>query len=356
MTDVRYRPGQTNDILRHALLTAWNWRCYWCAEPVEHRSAEIDHIVPKDSSKILLAEVKKQFDLPDNYDVHAPYNLAPICGRCNKEKSNHNLTHLPRIATLLRASSGHAPKIEHAVHVLKSRRGLASALMKVAAADLSDKKTREAFEVGAPAIVQRLAGLDAGKADFLLSRTVEIEDGDRCHQVELTLNARGRTSITVFEEVAGGDLETVLQEPVSELVEIVDSAATVEFEAADAMYGADVEPLAAHFELIVDKVEFIQMPSPMRLEFTLHGMLTADGSTTIARDSVHGDGIEYIQGDATVTGRFKIVLSWRFDESIGCIDVDEVVLESREINVSNAGSHAQYDRDLFGVDPESGNW
>ena len=87
--DVRYRPGGDNGILRHVLFEEWQSRCYWCDKPVLFATVEIDHILPHTATAEHLADLIRQHDLPADFDLHAPANLATICGTCNREKSNN---------------------------------------------------------------------------------------------------------------------------------------------------------------------------------------------------------------------------------------------------------------------------
>lgn len=352
MTEVRYQ-GQSDDVLRHVLVTVWNDQCYWCHRLFWDEPAQIDHIVPQDCSEDTLATMKHKYGLAGDFDVHLPYNLAPIHASCNGRKSNRDLTNLPVIGEVLDRAKKLAPEVQRRVRAFENRRGLSAALLKAAEVDLSDEKTREAFKAGAPAIVQRLISLGADMADFFVSRKMTIEIDDQRHRLELTLNERGRALVTVFEEVADGDLEIALRAPIAEFAEQIGSLATSAMERADAMRGADVEPLVATGEFVVDHIELRRAP-PMLLEFTLTGAFFADGSTTIARDREDGDGVEYIQGDATVTGRFTVVLSWGADDPPGQFTVDDATLVDEYTDVSNQVNQDHFHDVLYGTDPAPG--
>lgn len=58
---------------------------------------QIDHIVPRSLSKEQIAELLARLGIEDEFDVDDPYNLAPICARCNGPagKSGRDLLHLP---------------------------------------------------------------------------------------------------------------------------------------------------------------------------------------------------------------------------------------------------------------------
>jgi hypothetical protein len=77
-------------------------------------------------------------------------------------------------------------------------------------ADLADPEIRAAFEVGAPAVVQRLSELGEGKADYVTHREVTVEGRDEGHSLSVSMNEQGRAAVGVLEHIAGGVLDEVL--------------------------------------------------------------------------------------------------------------------------------------------------
>jgi 5-methylcytosine-specific restriction endonuclease McrA len=105
VSDVGYQPDKPADnrILRLALLQAWGYACYWCRRPRDFADVEIDHIIPKKTDQdlvddVLLRQCLTPKDQAVEFHVH---NLAPICGKCNKEKADALLAGARRFMTLL---------------------------------------------------------------------------------------------------------------------------------------------------------------------------------------------------------------------------------------------------------------
>ena len=96
--------------------------------------------------------LQRAFGMDASYDVNALYNLAPICGTCNREKSDADLTEYGVLLTTLRKAKKIAPKVARRVELFGTTSKLADALLHVAEADLSDKATRATFEREAPAV------------------------------------------------------------------------------------------------------------------------------------------------------------------------------------------------------------
>ena len=73
------------------------------------------------------------------------------------------------VLSALRKASTLAPRVTHQVVAFGNPSKLAGALLEAAVADLSNTGTRETFEQGAPAVVQRLAELGKAKPTFSCS-------------------------------------------------------------------------------------------------------------------------------------------------------------------------------------------
>jgi hypothetical protein len=103
--DVRYRVGGDNALLRLVIFQQWRERCYWCDEPKIYHDIQLDHIIAHTVSRNALDKLITQHGLPSDFDVHSAANLAPICGRCNREKSDGTFTGTLLSGKLEKASS-----------------------------------------------------------------------------------------------------------------------------------------------------------------------------------------------------------------------------------------------------------
>jgi hypothetical protein len=348
--EVRYQEHGDNRLLRHVLCLVWGQQCYWCRLFKDFLDLQIDHILPKTSGEGERLRLKQMCGLPDDYDVHAPYNLAPICGACNRMKSDDDLTENGLVLSTLRKASTLAPRVTRQVVAFGNPSKLAGALLEAAVADLSDASTRKTFEQGTPAVVQRLAELGEGKADFFVFRTEDVEVGDELQRIGLRLNERGRGAVVVLDSVAGGRLKEALNVPLTDLLNRVASAAKHEFERSESMGKPSVAAVSISWsEITIDRIEFESTP-PAQLEFEFAGNFEAAGFTMIARDNLLGGELECVQGDATVGGRFTFGLSWTPNDPAGQFEFDEVLLEDWQADLSvDGGSYRQWE-DFCGAD------
>ncbi|MFF0121260.1 hypothetical protein ACFYP0_18960 [Micromonospora arida] len=244
-----------------------------------------------------------------DFDIHDPANLAPICSSCNGPagKGGEDLSNKPVVLSNLRRAERLRPKVVKQVQTFGNSRKTAENLIKANETDLSDPRARRAFEDHAPAIVQKLALLGEEKADFLVLRTIDIEIHDRPLTMGLSLNARGRMALTVLEEVCGCPAARVLEEGTRNLVTHLDRAVQTELEAIEAPAGQSYSgPPENHYLTVeFDSVDFER--SDEWLVFTFTGSFEGSFSSSLVQDSSDGYGLDELQGDAEVSGKFEMV-------------------------------------------------
>lgn len=165
MAEVQYRENGKNQLLRHFLCLAWDQQCYWCRQLKNYLDVQIDHILPKTVIDNERFRLRQALRLPDNYDVHAPYNLALICAACNSTKGSTDFTETGLVLSALQKAQKLAPEIARRVAAFPKASKLAGALLQAAEADLTDASTRETFVNGAAAVVQRLGELEGSLTD-----------------------------------------------------------------------------------------------------------------------------------------------------------------------------------------------
>jgi 5-methylcytosine-specific restriction endonuclease McrA len=345
--EVRYRPNGDNAVLRHVLCEVWDLQCYWCREFRKYLELQIDHIVPQKDSEAERERLREAFKLDADYDVDAVANLAPICAPCNGRKSNADMTQFPVVLTCLKKARQHAPTVTKRFQAFTAPSDLGGALLTAVNADLDDPDVRAAFEVGAPAIVQRLAELGEGKADYFTHREVTVEARDEEHSFFVSLNEQGRAAVGVLEQVAGGALDEVLAEPVEDLFTQTEEAiANALREHDDGLGAPDVGSVSIDWPtLSIGSVRY-SATAPAKIEFEFEGAFEGLATGSVARDSADGDGLEDVQGDATFSTRFKFDVVWELgDDGEPSFFFDQVWLEDFDADtlVDGRSSHVWWD-------------
>jgi hypothetical protein len=331
MHEVRYRPDEDNSVLRHVLCEVWDLQCYWCREFKKYLELQIDHIVPSQGNDAEQERLREAFGLDSDYDVHAVANLAPICTPCDRRKSNADMTRSAVVLTYLEKARRHAPAVVQRFRALAAAGDLGGALLLAANADLADADVRAAFEVGAPAIVQRLAELGDGRADHLVHRDVVVEGRDERHSFSMSLDERGRAALAMLQDVAGGELEEALREPIIDLFHQVGKALAAVYRAEDDRVG-EVEVGSVEVDrptLVVQKMACTATP-PAQLLFEFEGAFDGLAAASVSRPGVEGSEPEDAQANATFSCRFQFDLSWEPSDPPGSFFFDRVWLEDLE--------------------------
>ncbi|WP_055717101.1 HNH endonuclease [Streptomyces torulosus] len=331
--DVRYRSGGDNSILKMVLLEQWQNRCYMCGRPKDFTDTQIDHLIPQSSSAAELRDSKKQYSLTSSFDLHGPENLAPICSKCNREKSNQTFKGAGVMLLALSKAAKLRPDVIAACKKFGSGTRLSNHLLRSIAADLTQTKAREAFETYAPAIVQKLALLDEDKADYVTYHEVIIDDmhPDDFHDVfipdvSLSLRTRGRTAMSILQDVCGCQLTDLLQPRVHDLVELLQSQVHHDFESITEPSRTNAGPAEIlHLQVTIETIDYHRY-EPV-LEFTFQGIFDAYLMAPLVQDTPNGDSIQDRQGEAAVTGTFSFTADWPISAQQGVLDISDCTIE-----------------------------
>jgi hypothetical protein len=374
-SNVRYKVKGDNLLLRSVLHKVWGYTCYWCNWVKDFNDIQIDHIIPRTAEGERLQQLKTQFGLPADFDIHDPRNLAPICPSCNgpRHKGGQDLSKVPVVLDKLRTAMALRSKVIEEVQTFANPSKTAEGLILANDADLSKPATRQAFETYAPAVVQKLALLDEAKADFVSFRTVEVQV-DENHdppdlKVGISLRARERRAAAILEDVCGGVIEDVIQEPVIDLFQQIHEKVQQEFESpkhnpkqidhpiepiatgspVDDFLWIDEEidhptepidvgpPVSDFIRINVNSLDFNRIHS-FFFEFTFSGEFEASLSASLAQYRSDGSELVELQGDAFVTGRYSFVATWNISKG-GQIETGDCSIESWDCGTSTSAWH-----------------
>jgi hypothetical protein len=309
---VRYRDGDSNTALRDALHRMWKSKCFSCTRPKDFTDIQIDHLIPKTTTAKRRATLLQTFQLPADFDLDRPANLAPICGSCNRKKANDTVTAAILILAMHLTQAGKLePAVIAAVNAAASSHQIGTWLRQVNKTDLDDTNVRNTFLVEAPAIVQKLALLDPDKADFVTTKSADLDLETLQVPVQLSLNSRGRTAITVLDEILGCPINDAVEPGVDALIPEIAEAARSAVEGTDDDTG---EPLNAgppecyQLSLSIDEIDFARDGTELTVVFA--GTFAGVFSGSVVRTGIDGDGLDELQGDSEVAGRFSFWASW----------------------------------------------
>lgn len=324
---VLYKDGNSpsNRLLRQALLKAWGDQCYLCSTPVTFVGAEIDHILPKTLGFEALEQVKHEWLTPAQaaaFDLNAAHNLAPICRKCNSDKSDTELSEVPAIAVWLDKAHKKQASVEGHVRAWRNASGAQGSLVKLLSADLSSAAARDCLLELGPALLDRLRAespsvLEAPsthnyRGEYSSYGWPETEprtfaDGPLVSSV--ILDEGSRRAKVVLEDVFGWDFDQSLDAALSATASAVRSKLADQIAGkvrAAGHEGPDLGSVEGFMQFAVVKVRFDARDRCFRVE----GHFEADGSAEVAISDYQNDsGTKWEQWDSDVTrGSFEVSL------------------------------------------------
>jgi hypothetical protein len=308
--EVGYVPGNAtnNAVLLAVLRPLWNYRCYWCNEPVSFRYMAVDHIIPRTVTAQRLTELKTRFGLPADFGVHRPGNLAPICTPCNTKKSSSDYGHLPALLDHLQHAAAVAPKVVKQVQRFAALNELGPALLKLLSADLDDAEIRTALRSWVPDLLHTAVSLDPDAIGDVVARRADLDLGLDNRPVTLAFAWRTIAAVDLLEEVVGTAADHALEPAVDQLVALMRQAAQ---DGVDGEFDPDgpicVGPAEADDTTVtLTAVTFARTAT--RLDLTFTGTLYSQFECTLTLTPTPPLGLkQYAVTEAT--GRFSLAVS-----------------------------------------------
>lgn len=124
-----------DNITRSALWTSYNNICFYCNRLIDWDDLHIDHIIPESLNfkPEALRQVIKEYELIDEFDLNALYNIVPAHGKCNQRKSDELFVKQTTLFYLALTNKAIA-KIESEILKLKKRRNKGQIISKLQSA------------------------------------------------------------------------------------------------------------------------------------------------------------------------------------------------------------------------------
>ncbi len=120
---------------RFAIYTTHGEKCWLCEKAVDLTDMEIDHVIPESlEGKPELADILKNFGLPEDFDLNSYLNLMPAHDGCNRKKGGHHFKATPVIQLALETCAKKEHRVEEALDAFLSERSLGIAVTRILAA------------------------------------------------------------------------------------------------------------------------------------------------------------------------------------------------------------------------------
>ncbi|MFD4184137.1 HNH endonuclease, partial [Rhodococcus sp. NPDC058514] len=297
-------------------------RCYLCKAPVTFVGTEIDHILPKTLPEIELESFKAKHLTPARagaFDLNVAHNLAPICRKCNSDKSDTNFAGVPALAMWLNKAHEKQPAVEKFVIDLRSASGVRQAMGKLLGADFTPVNSKKCLAELGPALMDRFrseapAVLEAPSTHDYRGQYRGSAGDEPCFAdgpllSSVILDERSRRAKVVLEDVFGWDFDRALDV-------VVDAAAPEIRNLLAEKIGSKLFK-AGHEDADVGSVDGFMSFVIVEMRFDVHdrsflvrGSFEADGSAEAAVIDYQNDsGTVWGQWDADLTeGSFEVTL------------------------------------------------
>jgi hypothetical protein len=70
-----------------AIWTAYGMKCFWCKKALEFTECQIDQVIPKSVTKIVLTSIIKDHNLGADFSTNSYANWVAACKPCSKKRS-----------------------------------------------------------------------------------------------------------------------------------------------------------------------------------------------------------------------------------------------------------------------------
>ncbi len=163
-----------SDSQRWAIWTVYGMKCFWCKKALEFASCEIDNIIPKATTKIVLKSLAKEYDLGADFSLTGYGNWVPGCRPCIEERSKTAFRPTQVLPGLFKIIRINIPLVEAKVRQIEceqSREALLKQLVeKIEKGEINPEFVKEIIE-------PFLSGVEVASktnVEFRLSKSVRL--------------------------------------------------------------------------------------------------------------------------------------------------------------------------------------
>ena len=302
MKQVRYTNG-SNSILHSVLYDLWKMTCYVCGSVKQFPDTQIDHILPKSLSlsPAELQELMSFHNLPNDFQLNDPENLALICLLCNgasRKGNDSSLLRRPVMTIALNKAARLSSKVRKDVIDFDNSRAINKAALTVAHANINEPYTQKALNQYARSIVQTIALFDPTKVDHSTAYPILLSDSQGLARV--TLDTSGRTAKLFLEQLTGAAFDDVVDEAIAELVKEARPRLSLDISNIRGISpDASMGPVEWEWYYCdIDSLTFERVEDGFTFKFA--GTFECTANASIAQSHSSGDGLRSFDGNISV--------------------------------------------------------
>ena len=157
-----------------AIWTAYGMKCFWCKKVLDFTECEVDHVIPKSTSKIVLNSLIKDNNLGADFALSSCANWVAACGPCSKKRAKGQLKLASDLPSWFNIIRNKIPLVEGKIRQIDGDQTLKLQLQELVAKVEKGEVSREFAERVAGPFLRSVEGSPNSNVEFRLGKTTRL--------------------------------------------------------------------------------------------------------------------------------------------------------------------------------------
>ena len=163
-----------SDSQRWAIWTAYGMKCAWCKKLLDFTEVDIDFVIPRSVSKIVLNSILKDYELGQDFSMNSLSNWVPACFKCVKSRSKGAFRPVPGLPGLFKLIRNSEQMIEAKIKLIEQQQPVESMLKQLVQKLERGEISREDAESIVAPFLRAVEGAPKTGVEFRLSPIVRL--------------------------------------------------------------------------------------------------------------------------------------------------------------------------------------
>lgn len=162
------------DSQRWAIWTAYAMKCVWCKKSLDFTEMQVDSVIPKTVSKIILSSMLKDYELAQDFSTNSLANWVSACFKCAKTRARGVFRPVPALPQLFKLIKNNEGLIEAKIRLIDQEPSIESMLKKLVEKLERGEISREDAEAIVAPFLRAVEGSPKAAIEFRLSPIVRL--------------------------------------------------------------------------------------------------------------------------------------------------------------------------------------
>lgn len=163
-----------SDSQRWAIWTAYGMKCAWCKKALDFTEAEIDSVIPKSVSKIVLNSIVKDYALGQDFSINSTGNWVSACAKCAKARAKGAFRPVPAMAGIFQMIRNSQQLIDGKLRLIEQQQPIEQMLKQLVEKLERGEISKEDAEALVVPFLQAVEGAPKNAIEFRLSPIVRL--------------------------------------------------------------------------------------------------------------------------------------------------------------------------------------